>query len=66
MDKKMHRVTKQMQTAEKEIKKGKKKAAVKTLKMAEKKNENLVKIDRDVRDPMIEKYEKLMKKGKKK
>jgi hypothetical protein len=62
MDKKMHKVTEKMKVAEKDIKKGKKGAAVKTLKSAEKKNEKLVKIDRDVRDPMIDKCKKMMKK----
>lgn len=65
MDKKMARVTAQMKTAEKDIKKGKKGAAVKALKAAEKKNVKLTKIDREVRDPMIEKCKKEMKKGKK-
>ena len=65
MDKKMHQVTKRMKTAEKDVKMGKKKAAVKVLKKAESKNEKLVKIDKKVRDPMIEKYKKLTKKGKK-
>lgn len=64
MDKKMHQVTKRMETAEKDVKKGEPKAALKTLKKAEKKNEKLVKIDRDVRDPMIKKCKKMM--GKKK
>lgn len=62
MDKKMHKVTEKMKVAEKDIKKGKTKAAVKMLKKAEKKNEKLVKIDRDVRDPLIEKCKKKMKK----
>lgn len=62
----MHKVTEKMKIAEKDVKKGKPKAAVKVLKKAEKKNEKLVKIDRDVRDPMIEKCEKMkMKMGKK-
>lgn len=65
MDKKMHKVTEKMKVAEKDVKKGAKKKAVKTLKKAEKANEKLVKIDRDVRDPIIEKYKKNMKKGKK-
>lgn len=64
MDKKMHKVTGQMKTAEKDIAKGKPAAAKKALKGAEKANEKLVKIDRDVRDPLIEKCEKKMK-GKK-
>lgn len=58
----MHKVTEKMKVAEKDIKKGKTKAAVKMLKKAEKKNEKLVKIDRDVRDPLIEKCKKKMKK----
>lgn len=62
MDKKMHKVTKQMRVAEKDIKKGKLKAAKRTLKSAEKKNEKLVRIDRDVRDPLIDKCKKAMKK----
>lgn len=63
MDKKMAKVTKQMKTAERDIKKHKPKAAVKALKKAEKKNAKLTKIDRDVRDPMIAKYKKMKKKG---
>lgn len=63
VDKKMHKVTEKMATAEKEIKKGSKKAAVKVLKKAEKENEKLVKIDREVRDPMIKKCKKAMKEG---
>ncbi len=55
MDKKMHKVTEKMKVAEKDIKKGKAKAAVKVLKGAEKKNEKLVKIDKNVRDPIIKK-----------
>ena len=65
MDKKMHQITKRMETAEKDIKAGKSKAATKVLKKAEKKNEKLVKIDREVRDPLIAKCKKTMKKGKK-
>lgn len=59
----MHKVTKSMKVAEKDVKKGKPKAAVKALKKAEKKNEKLVKIDREVRDPMIKKANKMIKKG---
>lgn len=55
MDKKMHQVTKRMKTAERDIKAGKQKTAVKVLKKAEKKNERLVKIDKNVRDPLIKK-----------
>jgi hypothetical protein len=58
MDKKMHKVTKQMQTAVKDVRKGDPKRAVKTLKKAEKKNEKLVRIDKTVRDPVIHKVEK--------
>ena len=61
----MHQISKRMATAERDVKKGKPNEAVKVLKKAEKKNEKLVKIDRDVRDPMIKKCKKMMKKGKK-
>lgn len=61
MDKKMHKITKKMKTAEKDIKKGKGKEAVRVLKGAEKKNEKLVREDRDVRDPLIEKAKKAKK-----
>lgn len=61
----MHQVTKKMEIAEKDVKKGKPKMAVKVLKKAEKKNEKLVKIDKDVRDPMIKKCKKMMKENKK-
>jgi len=64
MDKKMHKVTLEMKRAEKDIKKGKKKEAVKELSKAEKKNEKLVKIDREVRDPLIKKAKKMVKKKK--
>lgn len=56
----MHQVSKRMETAQKDIKKGKGKEAIKVLKKAEKKNEKLVKIDRTVRDPIIKKYKKGM------
>ena len=65
MDKKMHKITKSMKAAEKDVVKGKPKAAVKVLKKAEKKNEKLVKEDREVRDPLIKACGKKMKKGKK-
>lgn len=65
VDKKMHQVTKRMETAQKDIKKGEPKAAEKVLKKAEKKNEKLVKIDREVRDPMIKKCKKMMHSKKK-
>lgn len=63
MDKKMHKVTEKMRVAEKDIKKGKPKEAMKVLKGAEKKNEKLVKIDRTVRDPAMKEYQKMKKKG---
>ncbi len=62
MDKKMARVTRSMKVAEKDIKHGKVKAAIKALKGAEKKNVKLTKIDREVRDPEIKAYKKMMKK----
>lgn len=58
MDKKMHQVTKKIKKAEKDIRKGKEKEAVKVLKKAEKKNEKLVKIDKNIRDPLIKKCKK--------
>lgn len=61
MDKKIHRITKEMQVAERDIKKKKLKDAIRVLKYAEKKNEKLVKIDRDVRDPIIEGAKKFKK-----
>lgn len=63
MDKKMHQVTKKMEVAAKDISKGKPKEAKKVLKKAEKKNEKLVKIDKNVRDPMIKKCKKIISKG---
>lgn len=66
MDKKMHQVTKRMMSAEKAVKGGKKKQAVKILEKAEKKNEKLVQIDKTQRDPVIHAIEKAGKcKGKK-
>ncbi len=67
MDKKMHKITESMKVAAKDITKGKPSAALKVLKGAEKKNEKLVKIDKEVRDPLIEECKKHMpmKKGKK-
>ena len=62
MDKKMHQVTKKMQIAKDDIRKGKVKQAQKVLHKAEEKNEKLVKIDKNVRDPMIKKCKKEMKK----
>lgn len=63
MDRKMAKVTRQMKTAGRDIKAGKKSEALKTLKSAEKKNVKLTKIDREVRDPEIESYKKMKKKG---
>lgn len=63
MDKKMHQVTKRMKTAERDVKKGSKKEAVKVLKKAEKKNEKLVEIDRKVRDPAMKELKKMKKRG---
>lgn len=63
MDKKMHKVTEKMRTAEAELRAGKAKMAARTLKGAEKANEKLVKIDKNVRDPEIEEYKKMKKKG---
>ncbi len=65
MDQKMAKVTKQMKVAAKDIKKGDKSSAVKALKGAEKKNVKLTKLDRDVRDPLVKKCKKEMKKKKK-
>lgn len=62
MDRKMHQVTKRMKTAEKDIKSGKPKVAARVLKKAEAKNERLVKIDKNVRDPLIHKAKKVAKK----
>lgn len=59
----MTKVTKQMKTAERDMKKGKPKEAVKALKGAEKKNVKLTRIDRDVRDPEIKAYKKMKQKG---
>lgn len=61
MDKKMHRVTEKMKKVEKDLKQHKSKEAIKTLKGAEKKNEKLVKEDKNVRDPMIDKFKKAKK-----
>ena len=66
VDKTMHNISKRIETAERDVEKKKPKEAVKVLKKAVKKNEKLVKIDREVRDPMIKKCKKEMKKGKKK
>ena len=61
MDKQIHKIKKKMKAAEKDIKKGKKKEAVKVLKKAEKKNEKLKRLDRDVRDPIIASAKKAKK-----
>jgi hypothetical protein len=62
MDKKMAKVTKAMKTAERDVKEHKPEAAVKALKGAEKKNVKLTKIDREKRDPFIDKCKKEMRK----
>lgn len=62
MDKKMHKITESMKKAGADIAKAKPKMAAKVLKKAEKANEKLVKIDRDVRDPLIDKCKKEMPK----
>lgn len=59
MDKKIHQITKKMKTAEKDIKKNQPQKAKEVLKKAEKQNEVLKRIDRDERDPIIEKYNKM-------
>lgn len=59
----MAKVTKQMKTAARDIKKDKPKEAMKALKGAEKKNVKLTKIDREVRDPEIDAYKKMKKRG---
>lgn len=61
LDKKIHKITEKMRVAEKDIKKGKPKVAEKVLKGAEKKNEKLKREDRDIRDPMIDKFKKAKK-----
>jgi hypothetical protein len=63
MDKKMAKVTKQMKTAEGDVKKGQPMAAVAAIKGAVKKNVKLTKEDRDVRDPEIKAYKVMKKKG---
>lgn len=63
MDRKMAKVTRQMKTAGRDIKAGKKSEALKALKSAEKKNVKLTKIDREVRDPEIDAYKKMKRKG---
>ncbi len=59
----MHKVTKSMKVAAKDVKHNKPKEATKVLKKAEKKNEKLVKEDRDVRDPAMKEYKKMKKRG---
>ncbi len=65
MDKAMHQVTKRIKTATHDLMKGQKKRAIEVLSKAAKKNEKLVKIDREVRDPEIKAYKKMKKKGRK-
>lgn len=65
MDKEIHKISKKIKVAEKDIKQGKVKTAQAVLKKAEKKNEKLVKIDKTQRDPVIHAVEKAGKcKGK--
>lgn len=59
MDKKIHKITKKMKIAEKNIKKHRPKMASIVLKKAEKANEKLKREDRDVRDPIIAKAKKM-------
>ena len=61
MDKKMAKVTKSMKMAERDIKKGRPRAAITALKGAEKKNVKLTKIDREERDPLIDKCKRSMR-----
>lgn len=61
MDKKIHKITGLMEAAGRDISKGKPKAAGAVLKKAEKANEKLKVIDRDERDPAIDKYKKVKK-----
>ena len=63
MDRKMKNVTRYIKTAGRDIKSGKKSAALKALKGAEKKNVKLTKIDREIRDPLIKKAKKMERKG---
>lgn len=59
----MSKITRQMKTAARDIKAGKKTDALKALKGAEKKNVKLTKIDREVRDPLIKKEKKMERRG---
>ena len=63
MDKKMRKVTKKIRRAEKDIRHGHPKDALKTLKRAEKKNEMLANFDEKVRDPEIRNYKKMKMRG---
>jgi anaerobic ribonucleoside-triphosphate reductase len=63
MDKKMHKITKKIESAEKAMEHKNPKKAEKILKGAAKANEKLVKIDKNVRDPQVEKYKKMKKRG---
>lgn len=54
----MHKVTEKIRTAEKDLRNNKKAKAEAILKAAARSNEKLVKIDREERDPYIEKCEK--------
>lgn len=65
MDKKMRKVTRQMEKAEKNFKKGNAKRALKQLDVAEAKNRKLANYDERVRDPEIRAYKRIKKKNKK-
>jgi ketol-acid reductoisomerase len=58
----MHQITQSMKTAQRGIKAGKSAFAQSVLKKAENKNEKLVKLDKNVRDPLIKKCKREMKK----
>jgi hypothetical protein len=51
-----------METAAKDIREKRPAAAAKVLRKAEKRNEKLVRIDREERDPLIKKCKKVMRK----
>jgi len=61
MDKKMHKVTEKMKDVERDIKQKQMAPAIKKLHNAEKSNEKLVKIDKEVRDPLVEKAKHMKK-----
>ena len=59
----MRKVTKKIRSAEKDIKEGKPKMALESLKKAEKKNVKLANFDEKFRDPEIKAYKKMKMKG---